>query len=83
MQLTDMDTVLAVAREGVKEAEKDRKERFSRSYGISAAREAELMVAETAPADAISVIGGADEMCIRDRPSSVNLTLSIWITTLQ
>lgn len=58
MQLTDMDTVLAVAREGVKEAEKDRKERFSRSYGISAAREAELMVAETAPADAISVIGG-------------------------
>ena len=60
MQLTDMDTVLAVAREGVKEAEKDRKERFSRSYGISAAREAELMVAETAPADAISVIGGAD-----------------------
>ena len=60
MQLTDMDTVLAVAREGVKEAEKERKERFSRSYGISAAREAELMVAETAPADAISVIGGAD-----------------------
>ncbi|MFR2254726.1 MAG: DUF6449 domain-containing protein [Clostridium sp.] len=60
MQLTDMDTVLTIAEAGVTQAAQERKTRFDQFYGISVARTSGLVVQETAAANAVSVIGGAD-----------------------
>ncbi len=60
MQLTDTDTVLAIAREGVAQMAEERKAHFDQSYGISVARTSGLVVQETAAANTVSVIDGAD-----------------------
>ncbi len=60
MQLTDTDTVLDIVREGVAQMAKERKAHFDQSYGISVARTSGLVVQETAAANTVSVIDGAD-----------------------
>lgn len=60
MQLTDIDTVLDIVREGAAQMAEERKVRFDQPYGISVARTADLVVQETAAANTVSVIGGAD-----------------------
>ncbi len=60
MQLTDMDTVLTIAEAGVTQLPRNGKLVFDQFYGISVARTSGLVVQETAAANAVSVIGGAD-----------------------